>query len=89
MSMKAVVFQGENEVAIEDVDEPEIEHPNDVLIDITTSAICGQICTCTRVGPRPSRESFSGTRISLVVHSGSREQLLTYSDRKEATESVV
>jgi len=41
MSMKAVVFQGENEVAIEDVDEPEIEHPNDVLIDITTSAICG------------------------------------------------
>jgi glutathione-independent formaldehyde dehydrogenase len=41
MSMKAVVFQGENEVAVEEVDEPAIEHPDDVVIDITTTAICG------------------------------------------------
>ncbi len=41
MSMRGVVFQGENEVAVEDIDEPEIEHPNDVVIDITTTAICG------------------------------------------------
>lgn len=41
MSMKAVVYQGEHDVAVEDVDEPKIEHPNDVVIDITTTAICG------------------------------------------------
>ena len=41
MSMEAVVYQGEHDVAIEEVDEPTIEHPNDVLIDITTSCICG------------------------------------------------
>ncbi len=41
MSMNAVVYQGEYDVAIEEVDEPEIQHPNDVVIDITTSAICG------------------------------------------------
>ena len=41
MSMEAVVYKGPKEVAIESVDEPELEHPNDVLIDITTSAICG------------------------------------------------
>ena len=41
MSMKAVVYKGEHEVAVEGVDEPEIEHPNDVLVDITTSCICG------------------------------------------------
>lgn len=41
MSMEAVVFQGENEVAIEEVDEPELEDPNDVVIDITTTCICG------------------------------------------------
>lgn len=41
MSMRGVVFQGENEVAVEEIDEPEIEHPNDVVIDITTTAICG------------------------------------------------
>ncbi len=41
LSMKAVVYKGEHDVAIEDVDEPEIEHPSDVIIDITTTAICG------------------------------------------------
>jgi threonine dehydrogenase-like Zn-dependent dehydrogenase len=41
MSMDAVVYQGPNDVAVEGVDEPEIEHPNDVVIDITTSCICG------------------------------------------------
>ncbi|MFB6183617.1 MAG: glutathione-independent formaldehyde dehydrogenase [Haloarculaceae archaeon] len=39
--MKAVVYQGEHDVAVEEVDEPTIEHPNDVIIDITTTAICG------------------------------------------------
>jgi len=39
--MKAVVYKGEYEVAVEEVDEPGIEHPNDVIIDITTSCICG------------------------------------------------
>jgi threonine dehydrogenase-like Zn-dependent dehydrogenase len=41
MSMRAVVYKGPHEVAVEEVDEPEIEHPNDVLVDIATTAICG------------------------------------------------
>jgi len=41
MSMNAVVYKGPHEVAVEEVDEPEIEHPNDVVIDITTTCICG------------------------------------------------
>ncbi|MCL9817174.1 glutathione-independent formaldehyde dehydrogenase [Natronocalculus amylovorans] len=39
--MQAVVYKGPHEVAVEEVEEPELEHPNDVLIDITTSCICG------------------------------------------------
>ena len=39
--MEAVVYQGPHEVAVEEVDEPELEHPNDVVIDITTTCICG------------------------------------------------
>ncbi|ELZ34554.1 formaldehyde dehydrogenase [Halogeometricum pallidum JCM 14848] len=39
--MRAVVYQGPHEVAVEDVDEPELEHPNDIIVDITTTAICG------------------------------------------------
>ena len=41
MSMRAVVYKGPHEVAVEEVEEPTIEHPNDVVIDITTTAICG------------------------------------------------
>lgn len=39
--MKAVVYQGPYEVAAQEVDDPRIEHPADVLVRITSSAICG------------------------------------------------
>jgi glutathione-independent formaldehyde dehydrogenase len=39
--MKAVVYKEPFKVAVEDVADPRIEHPNDVLVRITSSAICG------------------------------------------------
>ena len=39
--MKAVVFKGPKNVAIEDVANPEIKEPTDVIVKITSSAICG------------------------------------------------
>lgn len=39
--MKAVVYQGPFEVAVQEVVDPRIEAPTDVLVRITTSAICG------------------------------------------------
>ncbi|MCD2188541.1 glutathione-independent formaldehyde dehydrogenase [Actinomycetospora soli] len=39
--MRAVVYKGTNEVAVEQVDDPRLEAPNDALIRITTTAICG------------------------------------------------
>ena len=39
--MKAVVYQGPFKVAVEDVENPRIEHPNDVIVRVTSSAICG------------------------------------------------
>lgn len=39
--MKAVVYQGPRTVAVENVDDPRIEDPNDVVVKITTTAICG------------------------------------------------
>ncbi|RXA17614.1 alcohol dehydrogenase [Methanosarcina sp. MSH10X1] len=39
--MKAVVYKGPNKVAVEDVDDPEIEHPGDAIIRLTSSGICG------------------------------------------------
>lgn len=39
--MRAVVYKGTNEVAVEQVDDPRLEAPTDALIRITTTAICG------------------------------------------------
>jgi glutathione-independent formaldehyde dehydrogenase len=39
--MKAVVYKGPFEVAVENVPDPEILHPNDVIVKITSSCICG------------------------------------------------
>ena len=39
--MKAVVYQGPFSVSIEEVPDPELQHPNDVIVKITSSCICG------------------------------------------------
>ena len=39
--MKAVVYKGPYEVAVEDVDDPKIQDPSDVIVRITSTAICG------------------------------------------------
>jgi glutathione-independent formaldehyde dehydrogenase len=39
--MRAVVYKKPFEVAVEDVPDPSIEHPNDVIVRIAATAICG------------------------------------------------
>ncbi|KAI8635404.1 hypothetical protein F5Y19DRAFT_482632 [Xylariaceae sp. FL1651] len=39
--MKAVNYVEPYKVRVEDVDEPEIEHPDDIIVKVTTAAICG------------------------------------------------
>ncbi|MFJ8957777.1 glutathione-independent formaldehyde dehydrogenase [Lentzea sp. NPDC102401] len=39
--MKAVVYKKPYEVAVEEVPDPELQHPNDVIVRITSTAICG------------------------------------------------
>ncbi|MDB1088568.1 glutathione-independent formaldehyde dehydrogenase [Streptomyces sp. ACA25] len=39
--MKAVVYQEPFSVAVEDVEDPRVQNPTDVVIKVTTSAICG------------------------------------------------
>ena len=39
--MKALVYRGPKEVQVENVEDSKIEHPNDVLVKITTTNICG------------------------------------------------
>ncbi|MFP5070729.1 glutathione-independent formaldehyde dehydrogenase [Pseudonocardia nantongensis] len=39
--MKAVVYRGPYDVAVEDVEDPRIQDPQDVLVKISTTCICG------------------------------------------------
>lgn len=39
--MKAVVYKGPFQVEVEEVPDPQIEHPSDVIVRITSTAICG------------------------------------------------
>ncbi|GLU48533.1 glutathione-independent formaldehyde dehydrogenase [Nocardiopsis ansamitocini] len=39
--MRAVVYRGPYDVNVEDVPDPRIEHPNDVLVRVTSTCICG------------------------------------------------
>lgn len=39
--MKAVVFAGKGEVAVDDVPQPQIQDPKDAIVEVKLSAICG------------------------------------------------
>lgn len=39
--MRAVVYKEPFKVAVEEVEDPRIEDPTDVVVEITTTAICG------------------------------------------------
>jgi threonine dehydrogenase-like Zn-dependent dehydrogenase len=39
--MKAVVFHGIGDIRLEDVPEPSIQEPNDAIVRLTASSICG------------------------------------------------
>ncbi len=39
--MKAVVFHGIGDIRLEDMPEPQIEQPNDAIVRLTASSICG------------------------------------------------
>ena len=39
--MRAVVYKGAHEVAVEEVDDPRIQAPTDAVVRITSTAICG------------------------------------------------
>jgi glutathione-independent formaldehyde dehydrogenase len=39
--MKAVVYKGPRQVAVEEVEDPTIQEPTDILVKVTSAAICG------------------------------------------------
>lgn len=55
--MKAVTYQGVKDVVVKEVQDPKIEKPDDIIVRITSTAICGSDLHIYR-GSIPTKEGF-------------------------------
>ncbi|WAP60688.1 glutathione-independent formaldehyde dehydrogenase [Streptomyces sp. S465] len=80
--MKAVVYEKPYSVAVRDVDDPRIERPNDVIVRVTSSAICGS--DLHMYEGRTSAEPgivFGHENLGVVEETGSGVTSLSKGDR--------
>ncbi|MCN9240527.1 glutathione-independent formaldehyde dehydrogenase [Streptomyces sp. RY43-2] len=80
--MKAVVYEKPFQVAVRDVEEPEVQHPNDAVIRITSSAICGSDLHMYegRTAAEPGIV-FGHENLGIVEEIGSGVTTLVHGDR--------
>ncbi|HEY0619997.1 MAG TPA: glutathione-independent formaldehyde dehydrogenase [Kribbella sp.] len=80
--MKAVVYKAPFQVAVEEVEDPRIEHPNDVIVRVTTTAICGSDLHMYegRTAAEPGIV-FGHENLGIVEQVGSGVTSLTQGDR--------
>ena len=80
--MKAVVYKGPREVAVENVDEPHIEQPLDAIIRITTSNICGSdLHPYEGRAPMDPGMVFGHENMGVIVEVGSAVNRVKVGDR--------
>lgn len=81
--MRALTWQGPGSVAIEGVDDPQIIEPTDVIIRVTSTAICGSDLHLLDVlGPFMHRHDVLGHEpMGVVVDTGSEVRTLSTGDR--------
>src|SRR5207302_3081976 len=81
--MKAVVFQGIGDIRLENVPEPKIQKPNDAIVRLTASAICGTDLHMIR-GTMPGMKSgtiLGHEGVGIVEEVGSAVRNLRCGDR--------
>ena len=80
--MKAVVYEKPFSVTVREVDDPQIEHPNDVIVRVTSTAICGS--DLHMYEGRTDAESgivFGHENLGIVEEFGSGVVSLSQGDR--------
>src|SRR5260370_34521242 len=87
--MRAVVYRGPFQVAVDNVEDPRVEHPNDVIVKITSTAICGSDLHMYegRTAARPGMV-FGHENLGTVAETGSGVTSLTQCDRVEMSFNV-
>jgi len=80
--MRAVVYQAPFSVDVKDVENPKILHPDDVIVKVTTSCICGSDLHMYegRTGAQPGIV-FGHENMGIVDEIGEGVQLLKKGDR--------
>jgi threonine dehydrogenase-like Zn-dependent dehydrogenase len=81
--MRALTWQGRRKVSVETVPDPVIEQPNDVLIEVTSTAICGSDLHLYEVlGPFLAQGDVLGHEtMGVVVEAGPEAGDLSVGDR--------
>jgi threonine dehydrogenase-like Zn-dependent dehydrogenase len=80
--MKAVHYEGPFKVSVKEVEVPKLEHPDDVIVKVTTAAICGSDLHMYQ--GRTAAESglvFGHENMGVVIETGSGVTLLEKGDR--------
>lgn len=80
--MKAVHYEGPFKVSVKDVELPQIQHPDDVIVKVTTSAICGSDLHMYQ--GRTAAEAglvFGHENMGVVIETGQGVTLLNKGDR--------
>ena len=81
--MKAVVWHDVGKVSVDDVRDPRIEHPDDAVVRITTSAICGtdlHFVRGTMPGMRPGT-ILGHEAVGVVTETGTNVRNFNVGDR--------
>ena len=81
--MKAVVFHGVGDIRVDDVAEPKIQDPNDAIVRLTASAICGtdlHMIRGTMPGMRPGT-ILGHEGVGVVEELGDNVRNLNKGDR--------
>jgi threonine dehydrogenase-like Zn-dependent dehydrogenase len=81
--MKAVVFHGVGDIRMEDVAEPKIKEPNDAIVRLTSSAICGtdlHMIRGTMPGMRPGT-ILGHEGVGVIEEVGKNVRNLNVGDR--------
>ncbi|KAI4613502.1 uncharacterized protein J4E87_009803 [Alternaria ethzedia] len=80
--MKAVHYEGPFKVSVKDVELPKIQHPDDVIVKVTTAAICGSDLHMYQ--GRTAAEAglvFGHENMGTIIEVGSGVTLLEKGDR--------
>ncbi|EYF06374.1 zinc-dependent alcohol dehydrogenase [Chondromyces apiculatus] len=80
--MKALVFHRPKHVSVDNVDDPRIEHPRDVILKVTATAICGSdLHIYNGLFPQPRSMTLGHEFMGIVEEVGADITTLKRGDR--------